>query len=103
MQVIIIGIISCNTGMWTVDVMLLRYLDLRFVPVLFTTCSVECQSVVLQQYRDLQTKTQTDIDTEYETSVKEAETEAGIESRTCRVNQSRTATRRHRKHMCNIM
>lgn len=57
----------------TVDVMLLRYLDLRLVPVQFTTCSSECQASVLQHYRELQTQTQKDIDEEYEKNVREAE------------------------------
>lgn len=63
----------CFVEEMTVDVMLLRYLDLRLVPVQFTTCSSECQASVLQHYRELQTQTQKDIDEEYEKNVREAE------------------------------
>ena len=85
--------------------MLLRILDLRFVPVLLTTCSVECQSAVLQHYRTLQVQTQADIDREYEESVRQAQTEAtgcgrGTDTRTPRVRHPRVASRRHK---CIIM
>ena len=58
------------------DVMLLRYLDLRLVPVKFPTCSLECQFAVLQHYRQLQSQTQADMDREYEESMRQAEREA---------------------------
>lgn len=57
----------------TVDVMLLRYLDLRFVPVQFATCSEQCQAAVLQHYRELQTQTQANLDREYEENIKQAQ------------------------------
>lgn len=63
-------------GNLNIDVMLLRYLDLRFVPVRFTTCSEKCQAAVLQYYRELQTQTQADLDREYENTMKEAQREA---------------------------
>ena len=63
-------------GNRNVDVMFLRYLDLRFVPVRFTTCSEKCQAAVLQHYRELQTQTQADLDREYEITMKEAHTQA---------------------------
>ena len=103
----------------TVDVMMIHYLDLRFVPVRFTVCSMECQAAVLQHYRELQTQTQADIDREYEETVKLAERQAkrsavdisasviGVpeqhfDARTMQWN-SRTATASHKQRKCAIM
>ena len=96
------------------NVMLLRYLDLRLVPVQFNACSAECQSQVLQHYRQLQTQTQTDMDREYEESIREAEIQASRGALGTRggsntaVPQSRSVphsrnSRRRRKPKCSIM
>ena len=61
----------------TVDVMLLCYLELRFVPVQLTACSLECQAAILQHYRELQAKTQAEIDREYEENMRLAKKQAG--------------------------
>ena len=53
--------------------MLVRYLDLRFVPIQFTACSEECQRAILQHYQELQTQTQAELDREYEESTKQAQ------------------------------
>ena len=75
------------------DVMLVRYLDLRFVPVQFSTCSDSCQAAVLQHYRKLQTQTQADLDREYENSVKQADRLA--KSSDVDISTSRTGVQAH--------
>ena len=61
-----------GTGNYTVEVMLLRYLDLNHVPFRFDACSDQCQAAILQHYRELQTELQNTLDKEYADTIKQA-------------------------------
>ena len=91
----------------TVDVMLLRYLELRFVPVQFAACSEECQMAVLQYYRQHQAKTQIDLDREYEESIKQALKQAKSSGAVIvsedKMRFSSGRTNPCRRHKCSIM
>jgi len=57
--------LSTGAGNYTVEVMLLRYLDLNHVPFQFVACSDQCQAAILQDYRELQSELQNTLDKEY--------------------------------------
>ena len=52
--------------------MLLRFVDLRDVPVELHACSEKCQQEVVEQFKQLQTETQQQIDREYAETVRRA-------------------------------
>lgn len=54
------------------DVMLLKFVDLRDVPFRLHACSEECKEAIVTEYTAVQKQLQQELDSEYEQQVKEA-------------------------------